>query len=39
MKTVSGVFLLVCMPLAVAKSDNAYPKEKVWANLWSRNWT
>jgi len=29
MKVVSGVFLLVCMPLAVAKSDNAYPKEKV----------
>ena len=29
MKIVSGLFLLVCMPLAVAKSDNAYPKEKV----------
>jgi hypothetical protein len=29
MKVMSGVFLLVCMPLAVAKSDEAYPKEKV----------
>src|SRR6267154_490367 len=29
MKVVSGVFLLVCMPLAVAKSDHAYSKEKV----------
>jgi hypothetical protein len=29
MKAISGVFLLVCMPLGVAKSDNAYPKEKV----------
>ena len=29
MKVMSGVFLLVCMPLGVAKSDNAYPKEKV----------
>jgi len=29
MKVVSGVFLLACMPLAVAKSDHAYSKEKV----------
>ena len=29
MKVMSGVFLLVCVPLAVAKSDEAYPKEKV----------
>src|SRR6202022_1798684 len=29
MKVMSGVFLLVCMPLAVAKSDEAYPKEKI----------
>jgi hypothetical protein len=29
MKVVSGVFLLVCMPLAVAKSDKAYPKANV----------
>src|SRR5258706_10895132 len=29
MKAISGVFLLVCMPLGMAKSDNAYPKEKV----------
>jgi hypothetical protein len=29
MKVMSGVFLLACMPLAVAKSDEAYPKEKV----------
>src|SRR6202048_1171230 len=29
MKVMSGLFLLVCMPLAVAKSDEAYPKEKV----------
>jgi hypothetical protein len=29
MKVMSGVFLLVCMPLAGAKSDAAYPKEKI----------
>ena len=29
MKVLSGVFLLVCMPLAVAKSDHAYSKEKL----------
>jgi hypothetical protein len=29
MKVMSGVFLLVCMPLGVAKSDKAYPKERV----------
>ncbi len=29
MKVMSGVFLLMCMPLAAAKSGNAYPKEKV----------
>jgi len=29
MKLVSGVFLLVCMPLAVAQNDKAYPREKV----------
>jgi len=29
MKVMSGVFLLMCMPLAAAKSDKAYPKEKV----------
>src|SRR5258708_16854314 len=29
MKAISGVFLLVCMPLGMAKSDNAYAKEKV----------
>ena len=29
MKAMSGVFLLVCMPLGVARSDKAYPKEKV----------
>ena len=29
MKVMSGVFLLVCMPLAVAKNDKAYPKEKI----------
>ena len=29
MKVVSGLCLLVCMPLAAAKSDNAYPKEKL----------
>ena len=29
MKIMSGVFLLACMPLAVAKTDKAYPKEKV----------
>jgi hypothetical protein len=29
MKVTSGVFLLVCTPLAMAKSDKAYPKEKV----------
>src|SRR6266853_4267446 len=29
MKVVSGVFLLVCMPLAMAKSDHGYSKEKV----------
>jgi len=29
MKVMSGLFLLVCMPLAVAKSDEAYPKEKI----------
>jgi hypothetical protein len=29
MKIMSGVFLLACIPLAAAKSDKAYPKEKV----------
>jgi hypothetical protein len=29
MKVMSGVFLLVCMPVAVPKSDEAYPKERV----------
>lgn len=29
MKVMSGVFLLACMPLAVARSDKAYPKEKL----------
>ena len=29
MKVMSGVFLLVCTPLGVARSDKAYPKEKV----------
>ena len=29
MKVMSGVFLLVCVPLAVANSDKAYPKEKL----------
>jgi hypothetical protein len=29
MKVMSGVFLLMCIPLAAAKSDNAYPKEKL----------
>jgi hypothetical protein len=29
MKVMSGVFLLMCMPLAAAKSDKAYPKEKL----------
>jgi len=29
MKVMSGVLLLAWMPLAVAKSDTAYPKEKV----------
>ena len=29
MKTMSGIFLLMCMPLAVAKSNEAYPKEKI----------
>ena len=29
MKVMSAVFLLVCMPLAVASNDRAYPKEKV----------
>jgi len=29
MKTMCGVLLLVWMPLAVAKSEKAYPKEKV----------
>jgi len=29
MKLMSGIFLLMCMPLAVAKSNEAYPKEKV----------
>lgn len=29
MKVMSGVFLLICMPLALAKNDKAYPREKV----------
>ena len=29
MKLMSGIFLLACVPLAVAKGDAAYPKEKV----------
>jgi hypothetical protein len=29
MKVMCGLFLLVCMPLAVAKSDKAYPREKL----------
>lgn len=29
MKMASGVFLLVCMPLTVAKTDKAYPREKL----------
>jgi len=29
MKVMSGVFLLICVPLAVAKGDAAYPKEKI----------
>jgi len=29
MKTICGVLLLVWMPVAVAKSEKAYPKEKV----------
>ena len=29
MKVMSGALLLICMPLAVAKSDAAYPKEKI----------
>jgi hypothetical protein len=29
MKTMSGIFLLMCMPLAVAKSNEAHPKEKI----------
>jgi hypothetical protein len=29
MKVMPGVFLLACVPLAMAKSDKAYPKEKL----------
>src|SRR5712691_9618135 len=29
MKVMSAAFLLVCVPLAVARSDEAYPKEKL----------
>src|ERR1700686_2919264 len=29
MKLMSGIFLLMCLPLAVAKSNEAYPKEKI----------
>lgn len=29
MKIMSGVFLLMCVPLAAAKGEKAYPKEKV----------
>lgn len=29
MKTMAGIFLLMCIPLAAAKNGKAYPKEKV----------
>ncbi len=29
MRVMSTAFLLVCVPLAVARSDEAYPKEKL----------
>src|ERR1700686_482845 len=29
MKVMSGIFLLMCMPLGVAGSNEAYPKEKI----------